>query len=199
MKIYFLRHGTTIWNVEGRLQGRNDSDLTEEGINRAIRLRNKLEDVKFDLIYSSPQKRALETANIIRGNRDAEITIHEALYEIDFGDWEGMKIPDIEREFSKEFHTFMAEPEKYHPTKGESFVDLFKRVQEFLDEIKNLNNENILVVTHGATIKAMLTIIKGLNINQISNIPVYTGTALNICEISKGKMELLVEGDTSHI
>ncbi len=199
MKLYFARHGTTKWNDDGRLQGRKDSDLTEEGVYRAIQLRSKLANVNFDFVYSSPQNRALETAKIFRGNKDTKIITHESLSEIGLGIWEGMKISEIERDFPKEYHSYKYNPENYKPLGGESFEELFMRVQLFLDEIKRLDAENIMVITHGVTIKALLAIVKGLSLKEFSSIPVYTGTALNICECSKDKIELLIEGDTSHI
>ena len=101
MKLYIIRHGTTKWNVERRLQGRKDSELTEEGIKRAIMLRDRLQDVDFDMIYSSPLNRALETAKIIKGQRNIEIIIHKSLCELDFGNWEGMQISEIERKIGR--------------------------------------------------------------------------------------------------
>ena len=199
MKLYIIRHGTTKWNVERRLQGRKDSELTEEGIKRAIMLRDRLQDVDFDMIYSSPLNRALETAKIIKGQRNIEIIIHKSLCELDFGNWEGMQISEIERKFPNEYHSYIKEPENYIPVDGESFEELFIRVKHFLDDIARLDAKNILVVTHGVTIKAILAIIKKLSLKEFSSIPVYTGTALNICDISKNKIEILVEGDITHI
>jgi len=66
MKLYITRHGTTEWNLEKRLQGWADSPLTEDGRNRAIKLGNSLKDIDFDMIYTSPQERALNTAKLIR-------------------------------------------------------------------------------------------------------------------------------------
>ncbi len=199
MKLYIIRHGTTKWNVERRLQGRKDSELTEEGIKRAIMLRDRLQDVDFDMIYSSPLNRALETAKIIKGQRNIEIIIHKSLCELDFGNWEGMQISEIERKFPKEYYSYIKDPESYIPIDGESFEELFIRVKHFLDDIARLDAKNILVVTHGVTIKAILAIIKKLSLKEFSSIPVYTGTALNICDISKNKIEILVEGDITHI
>ena len=63
--IYLTRHGQTLWNIEKRLQGRDNSPLTEEGIERAAELRDRIKDIHIDIIYSSPIERALTTANII--------------------------------------------------------------------------------------------------------------------------------------
>lgn len=199
MKLYITRHGTTEWNIERRLQGWRDSPLTEEGINRAIRLGQSLADVDFDIIYSSPQKRALDTAELIKGNRNTKIITHDGLKELRFGTWEGMELDEIETRYPEEYFIYRNKPELYVPIDGESFKDLFKRVESFLDEVKTNDYRNILIVTHGVTIKALITIIKGLTLEEFSSLPVYTGTALNICESKGNIFEFIVEGDISHI
>ena len=81
MKLYITRHGKTEWNTIGKLQGWLDSPLTDEGIERARKLSTRLEGVDFDHIYSSPQKRALHTAEILN-LEDIEITILDELMEL---------------------------------------------------------------------------------------------------------------------
>lgn len=199
MKLYITRHGTTEWNIEKRLQGWRDSPLTEEGINRAISLGESLENIDFDVIYTSPQKRALETAKLVRGNRNTEIITYDGLKELGFGTWEGMALDEIDAKYPEEYFRYRNRPELYVPIDGESFKDLFKRVESFLDEVKTKDYKNILIVTHGVTIKTLISIIKGLTLEEFSSLPVYTGTALNICEALGDKFEFIVEGNISHI
>lgn len=199
MKLYITRHGTTEWNIARRLQGWGDSKLTDEGIKRAINLGKRLSTIEFDIIYSSPQNRSLETAKLIRGNKDTKIICHDGLKELGFGIWEGMRLDEIEMTYPKEYNTYKTNPGEYVPIDGESFTELFERVNGFLDEIRASNAENVLVVTHGVTVKAIIAIIKGLTLNEFSSLPVFTGTALNICEINGDKMEVILEGDISHI
>jgi len=200
MKLFITRHGTTQWNMARRLQGWGDSNLTKEGIERAIKLGERLVDINFDKIYSSPQNRAFETAKLIRGTKDIEIEKHDGLRELGFGTWEGMELSEIENKYPNEYFTYRNKPELYAPIDGgESFKDLFERVKLFLDDIKSVEADNILIVTHGVTIKAIIAIIKGLSLDEFSSLPVYTGTSLNICEVKGGKIELINENDTSHI
>ena len=199
MKLFITRHGTTEWNVSRILQGWGDSKLTVEGKLRAVKLGERLSDIDFDIVYSSPQNRALETAKLIIGDKDTKIITHDGLREIGFGTWEGMELDIIEEQFSELYYTYRNNPEDYIPLDGESFKDLFLRVGGFLEEIKTKDAENILIVTHGVTIKAMITIIKGLTLTEFSSLPVFTGTSLNICEVKNGKLELILENDTSHI
>lgn len=199
MNIYFTRHGQTEWNVIGKLQGWGNSNLTEKGIESAKRLGNRLKNVDFDLVFSSPQQRALETAKLIRGNKDTEIKTMDDLREIGFGSWEGMEIKDIKETYADEFDTYLNRPHLYEPIDGESFLDVDKRVKNVLDEILSTKAENILIVSHGVTIKVLTSIIKGIPLEDLYQIPVQVGTALNICEYNGDKLRFIVEGDTSHI
>lgn len=199
MKLYITRHGTTEWNLEKRLQGWADSPLTEDGRNRAIKLGNSLKDIDFDMIYTSPQERALNTAKLIRGNKNTEIKVHNGLKELRYGSWQGMYISDIEKDYPEDYHSYINDPEQYMPEDGESMVDLFQRVNLFLEEISTMNYQNILIVSHGITIKAIIAIIKELSWQEFASLEIYTGTALNVCELKDGSFEFLLEGDISHL
>lgn len=200
LKLYIIRHGQTEWNTQRRLQGWNNSNLTEKGISDAEMLSDKLKDTDFKHIYSSPQKRAFETATIVKRNRDIDIIELEGLKEIGFGNWEGMRIGEIEKEYAEEYNTFIKTPHLYHPLPGsESFEDLFKRVNDALEIIIKNGGEKALIVCHGVTIKVLIAIIKEIPLKDFSTIPIHLGTALNICEVKEDGIEFVVEGDASHI
>lgn len=199
MKLYITRHGTTEWNLEKRLQGWADSPLTEDGRNRAIKLGNSLKDIDFDMIYTSPQERALNTAKLISRNKNTEIKVHNGLKELRYGSWQGMYISDIEKDYPEDYHSYINDPEQYMPEDGESMVDLFQRLNLFLEEISTMNYQNILIVSHGITIKAIIAIIKELSWQEFASLEIYTGTALNVCELKDGSFEFLLEGDISHL
>ena len=95
MKLYIVRHGTTDWNVQCRFQGRIDIELNSNGRMLAGKLGEKLENVHFDCIYSSPLSRAYETANLIRGHRNIQIIKNDLLAEIAFGELEGSLSDDF--------------------------------------------------------------------------------------------------------
>ena len=200
MKLYIIRHGQTEWNIQKRLQGWNNSNLTKKGMQDAENLAARLENVDFDYIYSSPQKRALETANIIKENRDIDIIELEALKEIGFGQWEGMQMKDIHYKYKDEFDTYLNRPHLYKAGLGaESFEDIFKRVGDVLEKILKRNAENVLIVSHGVTIKVLTAIIKEISLEDLSSIPIHRGTALNICQVNNKERKFIVEGDIDHI
>ncbi len=199
MKLYFTRHGQTEWNVSGRLQGWGNSDLTRNGIESAMKLSNRLKDVSFDFIYSSPLQRALDTTKLIRGDKDTEIRILDDLKEIEFGVWEGMEFNKVKEEYFEEFDIYLNRPHLYKPVDGESFEELYIRVGRALDLILSNEAENILLVSHGVIIKVLTSLIKGIPIEELYKIQVQIGTALNICEYDGEKLQFIVEEDTSHL
>lgn len=155
MKLYIIRHGETTWNVEKRLQGRSDTDLNEYGIELAQITSEALKNVNFDLIYSSPLKRAYVTADIIKRERPLTIHTDERLMEMCFGDWEGVPSSSLPREFE----LFFDAPDKYVPLgTGESFESLIKRAGEFIEDVvvpASSKYNCMLVVAHGALNNAL--------------------------------------------
>nr|WP_300004400.1 histidine phosphatase family protein [Tissierella sp.] len=200
MKLYITRHGQTKWNIETRLQGWNDSDLTQKGKQDASALASRLADVNFDHIYSSTQKRARETAEIIKSDRNIDITELEDLREIGFGQWEGMTMKDIQDNYKGEFDVYLKKPHLYKPIlNGESYDEIFDRVNRALKEIIKNGGDNILIVSHGVTIKILTAIVKDISREDLYEIGISKGTSLNICQVNEDGIEFILEGDTSHI
>lgn len=167
MELYIIRHGQTFWNAEGRLQGQSDIELNENGKAAALSLGESLKDTHFDCIYSSPLKRAYETACLIRGNRDIPIVKDDRLAELSFGTEEGT---DFKKWISGEspYHNFFEAPEKYIPPKdGESLQALCVRTKEFVKEIiepQFPQTERVMIVAHGALNKGVMSYLEGNDI-----------------------------------
>ena len=137
--IYFVRHGQTEWNKIGRMQGHIDIELNDEGKSQAQIVKEKLNGIKFDKVFSSPLKRAKETAKIIC---DQEIIIDDRLIERYNGELEGKLKTEIE--------VFPDFNDPNDTRFGIESLDHFKeRINSFLDEIvKKYKGKNILVATH---------------------------------------------------
>ncbi len=203
MRIYLIRHGETEWNRLKRLQGWKNSELTEAGRKAARKLGERLEEdaIEIDKIYSSNLKRAVETAEIIRGSKKIDHIKLEDLREISYGVWEGMEYEDILEDYAEEFHKFKYESHKYSPqVNGESFEDFFMRTRRALDQILSSEAEDVLVVSHGVTIKAIVAMIENIGLEEFHTIPIYQGTSLNIIEVDEnGSLSFKVKGDDRHI
>ncbi|MDK2584558.1 histidine phosphatase family protein [Romboutsia sedimentorum] len=200
MKIYITRHGQTEWNVEGRMQGAKNSNLTQQGKKEALNLGNSLKDTKIDYIYTSPLTRAYDTALLIKSDREIDVEVYENLKEMNFGIWEGMHSDDVVRDYEEEHYKFWNEPHLYTPIGGETFESLINRVKIALSDIINQNKgENILLVTHTVVIKAIYAIVKDYEIKDFWNPPYIKNTCVTILECNEGSYKFILEADTSHV
>ena len=200
MRIYITRHGETEWNKAGKMQGWQNSNLTRKGTANAKKLGESLKHIEFDHIYCSPLGRALDTAESIRGYKNTEITIKESLKEMGFGCWEGVELTELEELYPVQKYNFWHKPHLYEPVDGESYEELIGRVSVVFDEIvSNTSANNVLIVTHAAVIKAMYSIIKGLNLENFWEPPYIHDTCLTLLEAVNGEVRFILEADTSHL
>lgn len=196
--LYLTRHGQTEWNLEARFQGHMGSPLTEKGINDAKNLSNRLEDVEFQAIYSSPQPRAYDTAKIIKGDRNIEIKTDDRLKEMNFGEWEGVKGEEIKKKHFKMFDNLWNDPIEYTPESGESYQAVYDRVIPVIEEIKNKYDGKVLIVAHGIVLAIIMMYVEGRTINELWREKVLPNTSLTIVEAENDEFNIKLYGDTSH-
>ncbi|KYD31232.1 histidine phosphatase family protein [Geobacillus sp. FSL W8-0032] len=198
--LYLTRHGETKWNVEKRMQGRQDSPLTEKGRQDAMRLGKRLEAVELAAIYTSTSGRALETAELVRGARLIPIYQDEQLCEIHLGDWEGKTHDEIQQMDPVAFDHFWNAPHLYAPQRGERFFDVQQRALEAVRRIVGRHEgETVLIVTHGVVLKTLIAAFKGAPLDQLWAPPYMYGTSVTIVEASEDGFRVIVEGDASHV
>lgn len=197
MEIYIVRHGETVWNKEKRLQGTTDIELSEAGRELAIISGKNLQDTKIDRIFSSPLKRAYETASLIKGSRNMEIETDDRIRELNFGSFEGQRYDDLSRDKSTTFEHFFTNPELFvADSKGESLVDLIKRAGAFMkDKIEPLENtcERVMIVAHGALNKAIMSYIKGHDVSFFWSGGLQKNCNVIIVDYSNGKYTIIDE------
>jgi broad specificity phosphatase PhoE len=202
LNLYITRHGETQWNSESRLQGWKDSELTDNGKRNAVALGERLKQIHFNAIYSSPIERAVKTAKLIRSHRMIPIRLEEGLKEINFGDWEGKVKEEIEQQSKQEFFDFWNAPHLYNhePHKGESLTDLKCRIEQVLKNIIADNKDgNVLIVTHGVAIRAILSYFMNIPTEKWWEGPFIEGTSLTLAHYDGETFQVRMIGDTSHI
>lgn len=198
MKIYLIRHGETKWNKQHLLQGKMDLPLNENGVYVARLTAEGIRQVKFDAVYSSPLKRAYETAQLVTEGR-YPIQVDKRLEEIGFGPYEGYccsregyNIPD------PEFIYFFTDPGKYvAPEGGESLQSLCRRTCEFIRElVENPENaeKTILVSTHGAALRSILVGLFEIPYDKFWEGGVHRNCGISILDVTDGKITLEQEG-----
>ncbi|MED1738317.1 histidine phosphatase family protein [Bacillus swezeyi] len=153
--ICLIRHGETDWNALGKLQGRTDIPLNETGKRQAKETGEFLKDADWDVIITSPLKRARETAEFINQYLGLEIVEMEDFIERNYGDAEGM--PFAER--------MKLYPDKNYPNQ-ESKEALAERLMTGIQKVSDkYPDQKVLVVAHGAAIHTLLSKISNGNIN----------------------------------
>ena len=156
MKIYIVRHGETVLNAKGVMQGRLDEPLNQNGRDLAEVTGKAMKGIRFDACISSPLNRAMETAKIIlrESGNEIPITTDDRIIEINFGDIEGKKITEM----GEEGYQFFMDPLHFAGfPNGETIRDLCVRTQEFLNElIDGDDGKTVLVSTHGVAMRAMV-------------------------------------------
>lgn len=203
MKIYFIRHGETVWNTLKIFQGSSNSPLTEKGREQAKKLGEKLKNTEFTNFYSSPMGRTIETSQLIIGDRNIKIEFIEEFKEISVGRMEGVPREKFEKDFPEQYHNFFFNPKDYDPTPfdGETYPHLLERVQIGLNKIiQNHEKDDIVaVVSHGVTLKAIFKIIKNMSFEELGEAPVPKNTSLSIVDYTDGKYTVEVFSDISHL
>lgn len=151
--LYLIRHGQTDVNRDKRLQGRMDAPLNEKGLEQSAEAGRLLHHagIAFDMVYSSPLIRAVQTAKEIT---DADIITDDRLLEMDYGPYEGMDLRNPAPEITAFFSDFAHTPA---PAGMEQLADVTERLGSFLEEIlPEAETKNILVSTHAIALKGAL-------------------------------------------
>lgn len=160
--LYFVRHGQTDWNAEGRVQGRLESTLTPEGEAQARRVAKRVAELGVDAIVASTLRRARQSAAIL-----AEVTglvprHDDRLVEWDAGDWSGRLYADIPTAWPSEWAAWTADPWTVPSPGGETFADLVTRGRPALDEVLASPAARTAIVSHGFLGRAVLGDLLGL-------------------------------------
>jgi len=158
IKFFLLRHGQTVWNEEGRYQGGRDIDLSPAGVRQGELAAEYLSNVNFSNIYSSPMKRAMDTAAIIRKERNLELKLIDNLKELNFGEWEGLRFNEINEKYHNDYKKWIGDSYNNAPPGGESFKIVQGRAVVGINSIikENKDGSSVAVVTHGGVIVSLL-------------------------------------------
>ncbi|AET68847.1 fructose-2,6-bisphosphatase [Desulfosporosinus orientis DSM 765] len=200
-RIILTRHGQTLWNIEGRVQGSLDSPLTETGLLQARSLALRLKDERISHIYSSDSLRAVNTAEEIRREIGLEtLTLNTALREFSFGEWEGCRWQDLRNNNPEIFKIWDSEPHLVTTPGGENMELVTKRAWDFAQQIIQAHkDETICLVTHGVTLKLLITKALGYGVHEWAKTPWQHNTALNILEVEEDQWNPLILGDCQHL
>lgn len=195
MKVYIIRHGETQWNVQKRLQGASNTELDEKGIELAEKTGEALRDIPFSCCFTSPLKRAKDTALLVLQGRDIPVYEDKRIQEISFGNWEGRDSALLPKEM---LHNFFHHTERYvAPKGGETLEEICARTKEFWEDLVSrpeLQDKTVLVASHGCAVRALLqNVYENACIRDFWHGKVPPNCSVNIVEIRDNRAFLLEE------
>ncbi|WP_089109364.1 histidine phosphatase family protein [Secundilactobacillus mixtipabuli] len=190
LRLFFLRHGKTEWNLESRYQGAGgDSPLLPESYAEIKQAGAYLNQFKFAHIYASPIKRARDTANTVRQYLPGkpQLSLLSRLEEFHLGKMEGMLFKEAQTRFPEEFDAFRNAPADYRPVEigGESFQQLIDRMTPAIKTIVKdypHDQDNVLIVSHGAALNAEINALLGTPLAHLRDRGGLSNTSTTILE-----------------
>ena len=199
-RVFIVRHGATVLSAEDRFAGVTDVELSEEGREQARRLAERLRDEKIAAVYASPLGRTVETARILAAPHNLQVQTCDGFREISHGHWEGMKRREVEEKFPEEMAEWEKDPYTFAPEGGESELAVTARaLPALIDLVREHPGENVLIVSHKATIRLLLSSLLGFDPRRYRDNLDQKPAALNIVDFrNPTRARLTLFNDTSH-
>jgi broad specificity phosphatase PhoE len=200
-RLYLIRHGATEANLRKPyvLQGQGtDLALSDVGRRQAQATCRVLEGHAIDGIYSSPLRRARETAEIVAHPHAIPVQPIESLVECDVGDWEGLSWNDIRQRDPQYFASFESDPATVPYAGGESFQQVQDRAVPAIDQLIRSTSGNLVVVTHNIVCRVYVAHVMDLPTAKAREIQLNNG-GISIVAIGNGRLKLLTLNSALHL
>ena len=203
-RLLIVRHGETVWNHQGRIQGHTDVALSERGRQQARRLAGRLAGTPIDAAYCSDLRRAAETAEAILQDRPDDppappLQPTPRLREYHKGAYEGLTDAEIRSRFPGEYPAYLTKDLDFAPAGGESVRAVSVRMAAVIHEIKARHlGETALVVGHGGSLRAALRGLLGMPPDGNWRFA-FANCGLTIVETYADNAVLRLFNDTSHL
>jgi probable phosphoglycerate mutase len=199
-RIFLVRHGATELSAEDRFAGEIDVALSEVGRTQARRLAARLAHEPVTAVYTSPLGRTVETARILAEPHSLEVVPRDGLREIAHGRWERITRAEVERQYPEEYAHWEKDPYTFAPQGGETGLSVAARALPVLLAIVSARpDQQILVVSHKATIRLLLSSLLGFDPRTYRDHLDQSPAALNIIDFKHPvRARLTLFNDTSH-
>lgn len=198
-RFILVRHGQTEWNRVERFRGRADLSLNETGIRQAEAAAARLKGQQVAVIYSSPLKRALQTADIIARELKLPVQFLEGLIDIDFGSFQGLSAEEARKKDNKLLTMWLEQPHLVRFPNGESLDIVRQRVLKAVDELAAKHkDQTVILVSHKVVCQVLMCAMLGLGNSHFWQVR-QDVNAINIFEIRDGAPLVMLVNDTCHL
>ncbi len=198
-RLIVVRHGRTEWNRVERFRGRADIELDEVGIKQAEAAAVRISQCRISVIYSSPLRRALTTAEILARRSGLEARLLEGLIDIHYGTWQGLSAEEVTVRDADLYSKWLVSPHTVKFPEGESLGEVRDRVASAVDNvIAQHPKETIVLVSHKVVCQVIVLIMLGLDNSHFWEIT-QDVCAINLFEVRGGVPSALSINDTCHL
>lgn len=199
-EIYLIRHTQAEGNLYRMMQGHWDGDITPLGREQIRALAERFRDVPVDAVYSSDLKRARLTAAAVTETHGLPLQTVPALREINVGPWETLFFANVFHDYPQEAAYFIRDPDRWQVEGAETFAQVTDRAWPALTEIaRRHEGQTVAVVSHGVTIRCLLSKITGVPLNETERLPIGGNTAVSRLLWEDGRMTADYINDVSHL
>mgnify|MGYP003336033794 FL=1 len=156
--IYLVRHGETALTPMRKFSGVGplDPELTEKGLREAALVASEVAIIKPDVLFSSPLRRTMQTAELVSKETGLEINVDPIWKECSFGDWDGLSIAEVKEKYPTEYAMWVS-TSSYAPPRGESYDEAMARaIQGMTNLVADYPHKKVCIVTHNGMIKSAL-------------------------------------------
>jgi len=197
-KIIIARHGQTEWNVGEVFRGRIDVDLDETGVKQAGLLAEYLSGREIEAIYSSPLKRALNTAGAIARRHNLEVEVAPRLIDFNFGKWQGLPHQEVKEKYKELYTEWTRNPQQVRMPDGERLDDIRERAISVVDEVTARYEGTIVLVAHRVVNKVLICALLGLDNSHFWDIKQDT-CGITTFVYENGRFILIEHNNTSYL
>ena len=200
MRVIFVRHGETVFNIESRYQGHLDAELSELGRLQSQRVAERLKTEPIAAVYSSDLSRAGDTAQDIADFHSLKVQIDESLRECAFGEWEGLSVKEIAQKYPDLYQNYLKDSVTYRAPEGERLESVQARVTQMVRRIEKRHpNDTVVIVTHGGPIRAFFCHALGAPLQTFRKINLANCSITTFSRDRDGNWFLEVLNDSRHL
>ena len=198
-RIVLVRHGETEWNRVERFRGRVDVPLNETGHLQARAVARRLASWPLDAVYSSPLSRALDTAQPVAAARGLDLSVLDAVIDVDYGDWAGLSREEAQARFPDLFATWRDDPLLARFPHGESLEQVRQRSWGAISALCATHpGKTLALVSHVVVNRVIICAALGLGGDGFWRIG-QDNAAISVLEALPGRYRLLLLNDTCHL
>ena len=199
-RVFLVRHCQTVGNLDGIFQGGVDTEPSERGLQQLELLALRFRNMKIHRIITSPQGRAVKTAEAINKYHGLDVETEKDIREISVGDIDGRKWAEVPVLYPEAATAWNLTPSEFVSPGGETMREVFHRVSAAFEKIAAENTgKTIVLVSHGCALRNLLCHCFGKKIEDLGSVDFGTNTAVSLIEWEEGECKVIFSNDASHL